>query len=127
MPATDSATKWVENLFQSSIVPTLVDYIKIPNKSVMFDPEWRAHGFIDKATEMFGAGARSELPQGATLEVVRLGERTPVIFMDIPGTGGRAGDTVMLYGHPDKQPEMTGWGGGPGPGTPGAGGGQTFG
>jgi acetylornithine deacetylase/succinyl-diaminopimelate desuccinylase-like protein len=118
MPATDSATKWVENLFQSSIVPTLVDYIKIPNKSVMFDPEWRAHGFMDKATEMFATWARSQLPQGATLEIVRLGERTPVIFIDIPGTGGRAGDTVMLYGHLDKQPEMTGWRDGLGPWTP---------
>src|SRR5215475_5962341 len=118
MPASDSATPWVENLFQSSIVPTLVDYIKIPNKSMMFDPEWRAHGYMDQATEMFAAWARTQLPSGATLEVVRLGERTPVIFIDIPGTGGRAGDTVMLYGHLDKQPEMIGWREGLGPWMP---------
>jgi acetylornithine deacetylase/succinyl-diaminopimelate desuccinylase-like protein len=111
-------TAWVENLFRSSIVPTLVDYIKIPNKSMMFDPEWRAHGYMDQATEMFATWARGQLPAGATLEVVRLGERTPVIFMDIPGTGGRAGDTVMLYGHLDKQPEMIGWRDGLGPWTP---------
>src|ERR1041384_2229757 len=118
MPATDSATKWVENLFQSSIVPTLVDYIKIPNKSVMFDPEWRTHGHMDRAVELFAGWARGQLPDGATLEIVRLGERTPVIFMDIPATGGRAGDTVMLYGHLDKQPEMAGWREGLGPWTP---------
>jgi acetylornithine deacetylase/succinyl-diaminopimelate desuccinylase-like protein len=118
MPASDSATKWVADLFQSSVVPTLVDYIKIPNKSSMFDPEWRAHGYMDKATELFAGWARSQLPADATLEVVRLGERTPVIFMDIPGTGGRQGDTVMLYGHLDKQPEMAGWRDGLGPWTP---------
>lgn len=118
MPASDSATPWVENLFQSSIVPTLVDYIKIPNKSKMFDPEWRAHGHMDQAVEMFAAWARGQLPAGGTLEVVRLGDRTPVIFMDIPGTGGRQGDTVMLYGHLDKQPEMIGWREGLGPWTP---------
>ncbi|HEX3481474.1 MAG TPA: M20 family metallopeptidase [Kofleriaceae bacterium] len=118
MPASETATTWVENLFQSSIVPTLVDYIKIPNKSMMFDPEWRAHGYMDQATEMFAAWARTQLPSGATLEVVRLGERTPVIFIDIPGTGGRADDTVMLYGHLDKQPEMIGWRDGLGPWTP---------
>jgi acetylornithine deacetylase/succinyl-diaminopimelate desuccinylase-like protein len=118
MPAAETTTTWVENLFRSSIVPTLVDYIKIPNKSMMFDPEWRAHGYMDQATEMFAAWARTQLPSGATLEVVRLGERTPVIFIDIPGTGGRAGDTVMLYGHLDKQPEMTGWRDGLGPWTP---------
>src|SRR5215831_19213335 len=122
MPASETAssstTSWVEDLFRSSIVPTLVDYIKIPNKSMMFDPEWRAHGYMDQATEMFAAWARTQLPAGAALEVVRLGERTPVIFIDIPGTGGRQGDTVLLYGHLDKQPEMTGWRDGLGPWTP---------
>src|SRR5215813_199109 len=118
MSASDSATPWVENLFQSSIVPTLVDYIKIPNKSMMFDPEWRTHGHMQRAVDLMANWARTQLPEGATLEVVQLGERTPVIFMDIPATGGRTGDTVMLYGHLDKQPEMTGWRDGLGPWTP---------
>ena len=118
MPVADTTTKWTEELFASSIVPTLVDYIKIPNKSAMFDPDWRAHGHMDKATELLAGWAKSQLPAGATLEVVRLGDRTPVIFMDIPATGGRAGDTVMLYGHLDKQPEMAGWRDGLSPWTP---------
>jgi acetylornithine deacetylase/succinyl-diaminopimelate desuccinylase-like protein len=118
MPVADSATQWTEDLFSSSIVPTLVEYIKIPNKSAMFDPDWRKHGYMDKATELLAGWARTQLPDGATLEVVRLGERTPVIFIEIPGTGGREGDTVMLYGHLDKQPEMTGWRDGLGPWTP---------
>jgi acetylornithine deacetylase/succinyl-diaminopimelate desuccinylase-like protein len=118
MPVAESATQWTEQLFASSIVPTLVEYIKIPNKSAMFDPDWRKNGHMDKATELLAGWARSHLPDGATLEVVRLEDRTPVIFIDIPATGGRAGDTVMLYGHLDKQPEMTGWRSGFGPWTP---------
>jgi acetylornithine deacetylase/succinyl-diaminopimelate desuccinylase-like protein len=118
MPVADHATRWVEELFQSSVIPTLVDYIKIPNKSPMFDPAWRAHGYMDQAVELFAGWARRQLPAGATLDVVRLDSRTPVIFIDIPGTGGRVGDTVMLYGHLDKQPEMTGWRAGLGPWTP---------
>src|SRR5712675_2797303 len=118
MPVADSSTKWVEDLYAKSIVPTLVDYIKIPNKSASFDPDWKKHGHMDRATELLAGWARQQLPDGATLEVVRLGDRTPVIFIDIPGTGGRQGDTVMLYGHLDKQPEMTGWREGLGPWTP---------
>jgi len=118
MTVSDSSTQWVDEEFSSSIIPTLVDYIRIPNKSAMFDPEWRQHGHMDKAVELFAGWARARLPEGATLEVVRLGERTPVIFIEIPGTGGRAGDTVMLYGHLDKQPEMAGWREGLGPWTP---------
>jgi acetylornithine deacetylase/succinyl-diaminopimelate desuccinylase-like protein len=118
MTVSDSSTQWVDEQFSSSIVPTLVDYIKIPNKSAMFDPEWRQHGHMDNAVELLAGWARARLPDGATLEVVRLGERTPVIFIEIPGTGGRAGDTVMLYGHLDKQPEMAGWREDLGPWTP---------
>ena len=119
MPATaDARTQFVEETFSSSIVPTLTDYIKIPNKSAMFDPEWKKNGHMDRAVDLLAGWARKQLPEGATLEVVRLGDRTPVIFMDIPATGGREGDTVMLYGHLDKQPEMTGWRDGLGPWTP---------
>jgi acetylornithine deacetylase/succinyl-diaminopimelate desuccinylase-like protein len=118
MAVTDATAKWAEQLFTSSIVPTLVDYIKIPNKSPAFDPEWRTHGHMDRAVELLAGWARTQLPEGATLEVVRLGERTPIIFIDIPATGGRPKDTVLLYGHLDKQPEMAGWREGLGPWTP---------
>jgi acetylornithine deacetylase/succinyl-diaminopimelate desuccinylase-like protein len=114
---TDAARPWVEEQFKGSIVPTLVDYIKIPNKSPMFDPEWKAHGHMDKAVALLAGWAKQQLPDGATLEVVQLGDRTPVIYIDVPGTA-RDGDTVLLYGHLDKQPEMTGWREGLGPWTP---------
>ncbi len=58
MPVADSTTKWVEELFAKSIVPTLVDYIKIPNKSPMFDPEWRKTGHMDRAVELFAGWAK---------------------------------------------------------------------
>src|SRR6185369_10850889 len=99
MPVADSATQWASGLFSKSIVPTLVEYIKIPNKSAMFDPKWRENGHVDRAVELLSGWAKSNLPEGATMEVVRLGERTPIIFIDIPATGGKQGDTVMLYGH----------------------------
>ncbi|HUQ05387.1 MAG TPA: M20 family metallopeptidase [Kofleriaceae bacterium] len=112
-----TARKSVDETFASTIVPTLTKYIEIPNKSPMFDPEWKAHGHMDKAVDLLAGWARAHLPDGATLEIVRLGDRTPVIFIDVPGTA-REGDTVLLYGHLDKQPEMTGWEEGLGPWTP---------
>jgi len=118
MPTTDAARGWVDERFRASIVPTLIDYIRIPNKSPGFDQDWRAHGHMDRAVELLSGWARQHLPDGATLEVVRLGERTPVIVIEVPATGGRTGDTVLLYGHLDKQPEMTGWRDGLGPWTP---------
>ena len=101
-----------------SVLPTLRRYIEIPNKSPAFEPAWREHGHMDRAVALLADWAREALPEGATLEVVRLGERTPLIFIDVPGTGGAASDTVLLYGHLDKQPEMSGWREGLGPWSP---------
>ena len=96
----------VSGLWDSQIVPQLVDYIKIPNKSPMFDAKWVEHGYMDEAVALMEAWAKSQPISGMTVEVVRLQGRTPLIFIDIPGKGN---DCVLLYGHLDKQPEMTGW------------------
>jgi acetylornithine deacetylase/succinyl-diaminopimelate desuccinylase-like protein len=118
MPVSEQSREWVEQRFAQSIVPTLQKYIAIPNKSPAFDAQWKQAGHMDRAVELLASWAREALPEGATLEIVRLAERTPVIFIDVPGTGGSAGDTVLLYGHLDKQPEMTGWREGLGPWQP---------
>jgi acetylornithine deacetylase/succinyl-diaminopimelate desuccinylase-like protein len=99
---------YVEGLWDDEVVPQLVEYIRIPNKSPMFDSDWVEHGYMDDAVALMERWARSKLDKlpGATLEVVRLQGRTPLIFIDVPGQGD---DTVMLYGHLDKQPEMSGW------------------
>lgn len=120
-PATAAMTPglsaFIERLWDAEIVPTLVDYIRIPNKSPAFDPDWAAHGHMDQAVALLEAWARRKIAslKGATLEVVRLDGRTPVILIDIPGQGS---DCVLLYGHLDKQPEMTGWSEGLGSWTP---------
>jgi acetylornithine deacetylase/succinyl-diaminopimelate desuccinylase-like protein len=106
---------FVGNLWDSEIVPQLSEYIRIPNKSPMFDAEWAAHGYMDRAVALMEAWARAQPIPGMQLEVVRLPGRTPLIFIEIPGQGD---DTVLLYGHLDKQPEMTGWSDHLGPWTP---------
>ncbi|MEP6967500.1 MAG: M20 family metallopeptidase [Pseudomonadota bacterium] len=107
----------VESLWDEAITPALVDYIRIPNKSPAFDPQWAEHGHMDRAVTLLESWARERLPAlpAATLEVVRLEGRTPLILIEVPGD---VDDTVLLYGHLDKQPEMTGWSEGLGPWAP---------
>ena len=119
-------TSFIERLWDDEIVPTLTDYIRIPNKSPAFDPGWAEHGHMDKAVELFERWAREKIAKldGATLEVVRLKDRTPLIFIEVPG---KKDDTVLLYGHLDKQPEMKGWAEGTGPWEPAIRDGKLFG
>jgi len=109
---------FVDRAWNDEITPTLVNYIRIPNKSPAFEPDWEKTGHMERAVAMFRdwAGARLKRLPGATMEVLRLPGRTPLILIDVPGK--IAGETVMLYGHLDKQPEMTGWAPGKGPWSP---------
>ncbi|AKS42527.1 M20 family metallopeptidase [Wenzhouxiangella marina] len=111
----DKAERLIREQWAQSITPELVDYIRIPAKSPHFDPDWARHGYIDEAVEHIARWCREQPIEGLSVEVLRLGERTPVIFMEVPGT---VEDTVLLYGHLDKQPEMTGWAEGLGPWEP---------
>jgi acetylornithine deacetylase/succinyl-diaminopimelate desuccinylase-like protein len=110
------------DLWEREITPALVDYIRIPAKSPAFDPDWAKSGFIDQAVEHMAGWAREKIKAlpGTTLEIVRLEGRTPVILIESPGNleGGEIDDTVLLYGHLDKQPEMVGWSEGLGPWEP---------
>ena len=102
--------RYVSEKWDDDIVPQLIEYIRIPNKSPMFDADWVEHGYMDDAVRLMEAWARAQPIPGMQLEVVRLENRTPLIFIDIPASGPDTGaDCVLLYGHLDKQPEMTGW------------------
>ena len=105
--------------WDDEIVPQLVEYIRIPNKSPMFDADWVANGHMERAVQLMEAWARAQDVPGMQLEVVRLEGRTPLILIEIPASGPETGaDTVLLYGHLDKQPEMTGWDDDKGPWVP---------
>ena len=92
--------RFVDETWDESILPTLQTYIGIPNKSPGFDPKWQEHGHMDRAIELAAAWCRQQPIRGMSVEIMRLPGRTPLLFAEIPGDGK---DTVLLYGHLDKQ------------------------
>ena len=114
---TTRSQHFIDTFWDDSILPSITEYIRIPNKSPAFDPKWVEHGYMEAAVTLMESWARPQLDAfaGATLEVVRLPNRTPLLFMEVPGDSK---DTVLLYGHLDKQPEMKGWSEGLGPWLP---------
>lgn len=111
-------TAVTEQHFEEAL-PTLEDYIRIPAKSPAFDPDWQTSGHLDEAVELIRNWCSAHAPADASVEVRELAGRTPLLIVDFPATDPDLGDdTVLLYGHLDKQPEMTGWSDGLGPWTP---------
>ena len=86
-------------------MPTMEAYIRVPNQSPAFDPEWATNGLLDAATDLILDWCRAHAPSDMSVERVSLPGRTPLIHMHREGTGPR----VLLYGHLDKQPPMLPW------------------
>ncbi|HVS75978.1 MAG TPA: M20/M25/M40 family metallo-hydrolase [Steroidobacteraceae bacterium] len=101
--------------WRGSIIERLTEYVRIPNKSPMFDPAWEANGHMDAAVQLMAGWCRAQPVAGMRVEIRRLPGRTPVLLVDIPG---ELAGSVLLYGHLDKQPEFTGWLPGLGPWEP---------
>ena len=119
--------KRIAEFWDDAIVPALVEYIAIPAKSPHFDQAWEKNGYIEAAVTLAADWCRKHAVPGMKLEVARLPGRTPVLFLEVEGAGGKSAETVLIYGHLDKQPEMTGWRAGLGPWRPVIEGGKLYG
>ena len=109
---------YADQAWDERILPALTDYIAVPAKSPMFDAAWAEHGLLERVVRDAAAWVEGRRLPGLRLEVLRIEGRTPLIFFDIPATRAGATDTVLLYGHLDKQPEFNGWRKDLGPWTP---------
>ncbi|HLG74542.1 MAG TPA: M20/M25/M40 family metallo-hydrolase [Chloroflexota bacterium] len=97
-----------ERLWEAEILPTIEDYIRIPNKSPAYDANWRPN--MDRAVALLRGWCEARPIPGLKVSVESWEGHTPVLLLDVPDSDGSgAGDTALFYGHLDKQPEFTGW------------------
>ncbi len=137
---------FVSSEWNSSIVPVLSDFIRIPNVSPSFDKNVLTNGEMDRAIDLIVEWINEQNVEGLRVEIVQDSEgeggnrtRTPIIFIEVDesmtnkddtdenngknyGVSGENeknyNNTILLYGHLDKQPPFTGWRPGLGPYTP---------
>jgi acetylornithine deacetylase/succinyl-diaminopimelate desuccinylase-like protein len=100
----DAITGW-----EGDILPALQEYITIPAVSESYDAEWAAHGHIADAVELIRSWCAARPISGLTVELQEIPGRTPLIVIEVAPSDPADTDTVLLYGHLDKQPEMEGW------------------
>jgi acetylornithine deacetylase/succinyl-diaminopimelate desuccinylase-like protein len=114
----------VSKAWDHDILAQLKAYIAVPSKSPMFDADWAQHGYIDTVMRNAAAWVEAQKIPGLKLEIVRMEGRTPVMFFEVPASNGDgpttidSNQTVLMYGHLDKQPEFSGWRSDLGPWTP---------
>lgn len=101
----------VTELWNTAVMDGLTELVEIPAVSSAFDPLWEQHGHLHRAVEHLRDWIRRRELRGATVEVVTLPGRGPLLLVDVPASNepaARAG-TALLYGHLDKQPPFEGW------------------
>jgi acetylornithine deacetylase/succinyl-diaminopimelate desuccinylase-like protein len=108
----------VSSRWDGDIVKQLTSYIEIPAKSPGFDQQWSANGYLETVLRNAAKWVEDQKVEGLKLEIVRIEGRTPVMFFELPATGTSMTETVLMYGHLDKQPEFSGWRNDFGPWTP---------
>jgi acetylornithine deacetylase/succinyl-diaminopimelate desuccinylase-like protein len=103
---TAQLTAHIDSFWDREILPALQAYIRIPNESPLFDPDWQAHGHMQRAVTLVADWIRRQQIPGGNLQVLQDGDRTPLLLVEFPGD---TPETVLMYGHLDKQPPMVGW------------------
>ncbi len=98
--------KEIDEYWESHIIPSLTEYIEIPAKSPHFDSNWQENGYIEKALKLVEDWIEKRKIPGLKKEVLRAEGRTPLLLLELEGD---LDYEVLMYGHLDKQPEMTGW------------------
>jgi acetylornithine deacetylase/succinyl-diaminopimelate desuccinylase-like protein len=119
----DPALAHVTRAWDEDITAQLHQYIEIPAKSPGFDADWSAHVHLERVLQDAARWVEAQKVPGLKLEIVRLNDahgkpRTPVIFFEVPAHQHASNQTVLMYGHLDKQPEFNGWRNDLGPWTP---------
>jgi len=113
---TDVSRSWDDD-----IVHRLHEYVEVPAKSPSFDPQWAQHGWLHRVLHAAADWVHAQQVPGLQLEIIELPGRTPVLFFEVPATRAASEgsqQTVLMYGHLDKQPEFNGWRSDLGPWTP---------
>ncbi len=121
MASWDSAAvrSTVTSAWDGTILSSLSELVAIPAVSQAFDPDWAAHGELDRAIDHVRNWALGRGIPEVTAEIVVSEGASPCLLIDVPASSpDSTAGTVLLYGHLDKQPPVGGWAEGLGPWTP---------
>eukprot|EP01083_Nonionella_stella_P046907 125601_1 len=100
-----SVEKFVANEWETNALPALEDFVRIPNTSPEFNG---SPADALKAAQFMKAYVDKQEMAGCTADLRTCGDKTPMLVITIDGTDG-SNDTVLSYGHMDKQPGLGGW------------------
>eukprot|EP00824_Muranothrix_gubernata_P021667 TRINITY_DN479_c0_g1_i1.p1 TRINITY_DN479_c0_g1~~TRINITY_DN479_c0_g1_i1.p1 ORF type:complete len:483 (+),score=91.68 TRINITY_DN479_c0_g1_i1:3-1451(+) len=98
---------FVEKNWEESVLPSLKDFIRIPNITPTLDSTWETNGNAEKAVKLVYDWVEKQNLKGAKMEILKEPGKPHTIFIEIDAQGGNT-KNVMLYAHMDKMPPSEG-------------------
>ena len=89
-------------------VPSLQEFVRIPNLTTMVDPEYLTNGKVELAMEQVDGCINALGIKGLSKKVYRAENGLPMVVYVVEGSEG-VDKNVLVYGHLDKQPYGDGW------------------
>ena len=97
----EALAKRSDEIWEESILPSLMEFISIPALSPLFEPKWAELEELDATIDLFCAWLGNQGIAGLSHEIHRIDDKSPVLLVTIEGTGP---GEVIFYSHLDKQP-----------------------
>ena len=90
------------------VIPLLMDYIRVPSLSPMYDPNWESNGLMVQAQEIILSYVKSRGIKNFTHEILKEDGKPWLFYGEVAATSPEMG-TILIYGHMDKQPHFPNW------------------
>lgn len=81
----EKATEFVYTNFDKSALPSLIEFIKIPNLSRAYDKEWETNGLLLKAAEHIKSWIEGFNVRGLKSEIIVLEGKSPIVYTEVEG------------------------------------------
>ena len=104
----DATLSFIDEKWEPWFVEGLKEFIRIPNLSLMFDPEFQTNGLIERAIDLVDEYANRLEIVGLERHIFKGEGQNPLIVYVVPPTEGQT-KNIMFYGHLDKQPYEEAW------------------
>lgn len=93
--------EWSDNQWESSILPSLSEFISIEALSPSFEPNWEEIGELSATLDLFQKWVEEQGLDGLAVHRFNLEGRSPLLIIKIEGS---LPGEVLFYSHLDKQP-----------------------
>ena len=90
------------------VIPTLIEYIRVPSLSPMYDPNWESNGLMVQAQEIILSYVKSLGIRNFTHDLLKEDGKPWMFYGEVAPTSPELG-TILIYGHMDKQPHFPDW------------------